>query len=163
MCFVNDYDYSVAVQNDFTYTAEKPVRCDECHRMIPIGEKVFHIDQQEYDECKACLDGDCECPRDADGCPTCDASDCQCEEPNFGETFSYDCCKDCRKFRQAIRSAETKAGCASDESEPALPAMCEQINDGGQDEALKYWREAKRMFPELLASGYLRFIWHRCF
>ena len=106
---------------------------------------MFHLHQQEYEECSACL------------------GECCCESPDYGETFDLNCCMDCVKFLEAVRVAEIEAGCALSEALPLLGEMVVQIGEGGHEEAKKYVKKAIKLFPELKASGYLGWLWRQMF
>lgn len=161
MCFVNDYDWYSSVQEESTEAAVAPVRCDECSRWIMFGESYYHLYQQEHEECQCCEDGDCECKdgRDADGCVQ--DHECSCEKPAYGETFSYDCCDECHRFLQAIKEAEQEAGCDYTEAQPPLGEMMSAINDGGMEEARKYWKTALANYPDM--KPWLAKTWRRVF
>lgn len=154
MCFVNDYDWYAQEVAHSTRPAATPTRCAECRETIPVGGLVHHTFMQEYEECHICYEGDCTCADDK--C-------CQCEEPEYGETFDYDCCDGCHKFLSAVQHAEEDAGCSGDETRPPLGEMRSAIRDGGRDEAKRYWLRALRDYPELKASGYLGRLWKNIF
>ena len=46
---------------------------------------------------------------------------------------------------------------------PPLTSMVESIHEAGRDEAMKYFRKAKGLSPELHRSGYLKRIWRKFF
>jgi hypothetical protein len=147
MCFWNDdYDWTAEVSEEEEFVASKPTKCQECYRLIPAGETMVHIWMQQYEECHACYDGECECP---------EGRCCQCEEPVFGETFDYHRCQECDKFLMAVEAAEVEEGCARHESRPGLGAMASDIMDGDRENIKRYFKRALRDFPELKASGYL--------
>lgn len=157
MCFYNDdYDLKASVVEKTEKVATKPVKCDECSRMIHVGETVHHIYMQEAEECKACDNGDCDCIEREKEC-------CACEVPDMGETFDYDRCDECDTFLKAVEAAEIEAGCPPYEARPALQIMKEAIRDGGDLEARKYFKTAARMFPALKQSGYLGRLWNDLF
>lgn len=153
MCFINDYDWYASVTEKTSYPVEKETRCDECDGIIPVGATVHHIYQQEAEECRACEFGDCQCVGDC----------CQCAKPDPGETFDYDRCQDCHRFLEAVEAAEVEAGCSIYEARPPLGQMTEKINDGGRDEAKKYFKKAAKLHPELVKSGYLGWLWREMF
>lgn len=164
MCFYHDYDWTAEVSERSTITVPEAgrARCDECGCTIPPGAVAHSLYQQQYEECHRCAGYDsdgCECPKDKDG----DCIECQCPEPVYGETFEYTCCDECDKFLLAVEYAEVEAGCDRSEARPSLCGMIEDIRGGGMDEAKKYWKAARRMFPELVASGYLGRLWRRVF
>lgn len=154
MCFVNDYDWICRQQEESSYPAEKPTRCKECRKTIPVGETVYHLHQQEYEDgdCAACYHGNCDCP---------DEECCQCPDPDYGETYEYDCCEDCWLFRQAVALAEQEAGCSAWESQPNLAELYEAIQNGGPDEAKKYWKTFLRNHPD--RKTFAGRMWKKCF
>jgi hypothetical protein len=155
MCFVHgDYEWIANISHHSDAPAEKETTCDECGCPILVGQMLHHIYQQEYEECRDCEEGDCSCERDK--C-------CQCKEPDVGNTCDYDRCDQCDKFLQAVEDAEVAAGCSKSDARPALGEMRDDISNGGRDEARKYFVAARRMFPELVASGYLHAMWQRIF
>ncbi len=165
MCFYNgDYDWTAQVVVEQETTTGKR-RCDECFTDIPEGQTARFIGMQEYEECRACDNGDCECPRNADGDPVCQDTGCQCDEPDFGESCDYCRCDNCDKFLKAVQAAELEAGCGLDESLPPLCQMTEHIGRGygDMDEAKKYFKTALKMFPELKANGHLAKLWNKMF
>lgn len=162
MCFYSDPDWACAVETDEDIVCDRHTYCNECGRDIGIGATYKHIHQQEHEECQTCYDGDCECPRDAEGELTCDGgAACQCNDPCFGETFEYDVCQDCQDFLKAVQSAEIEAGCDLAESKPPLSAMVESICEGGRNEAKKYWAKAVTMFPK--KKPFFGWLWRRIF
>ncbi len=159
MCFYNDdYDWVAAIEDEAERILEKPTRCDECGRKMQVGETAHHVFQQQHEECQACEEGDCDCP-DKEDCP----HDCKCDEPNFGETFEYDRCVECDKFLKAVEQHETDEQCPPMERQPAYAMMIETISEFERKDALKYFRKAARMFPELKRTGYLKRLWRRMF
>lgn len=155
MCFVNDdYDWLAEVVEQSDHVLLAPIKCDECCRVIEIGETVHHIFMQQYEECHRCYEGECECEEEK--C-------CQCSLPKFGEMSDYDRCQECDKFLQAVENAELEAGCDRRDSRPPLTEMRSAIGDGGIAEAKRYFKMAKRDFPELAKSGYLGRLWKRMF
>ena len=159
MCFNVDYDWTAEISEESTTTAEKPWTCDECFRKFPVGTTRHVVYQQEWEECQACANGECECKHaDPD-----DPIDCQCAEPSYGETFDYQRCDECNKFLAAVEQAELDAGCPPGESLPPYCGMTEYIGNSGIDEAKKYFVKALRMHPELKASGYLTMIYGKMF
>src|SRR5580658_5316370 len=141
MCFVNDYDWISRQSDEATYPAEKPVRCDECGRVIEVGKQVRHIHMQEYGdgECKDCEEGSCECTTLEKDC-------CACDKPDTGESFEYDCCEECSKFLKAIETAEIEAGCSINEAHPPLTEMINELHEAGANETEKYLNKAIEMF-----------------
>lgn len=154
MCFLNECDWYATVVERTQKAAEKQVTCDECCRKIAVGGLVHRIHMQECEYCKACENGFCDCPEEE--C-------CKCEDPNLGETFDYRCCDDCHRFLEAVEAAEVEAGCHRNEARPGLGSMKEEINNGGMDEAKRYWKQATQMFPDLVKSGYLGWLWRKIF
>jgi hypothetical protein len=153
MCFVNECDWSPMVNEEADIKACGCTKCDECHAVIEYGDSMHTIYQQESEECLQCRDGWCECEGDC----------CECSDPDFGETFDYVRCEQCDKFLKAVEAAEIEAGCGPHEARPMLSMMVEDINNGGREEARKYFKKAKAMFPELVASGYLGGLWRKMF
>lgn len=154
MCFCNEDVWHAEVVEKSYRTVDMPTRCDECYRDIPVGGTVHEIDFQEHEECHLCFSGDCSCP---------DGGCCVCPEPEYGERDHYQSCEDCELFLKAVEVAEKEAGCEAHESRPAYSMMIEDIAEGGVSEALKYFKAAVRMYPQLKASGYLAFLWMKMF
>src|SRR6185436_18288273 len=129
------------------------------------GQITHHIYQQEHEECRRCSEGECECVGSRNDEDDPQDHDCKCAEPNFGETFDYDRCDDCHKFLCAIEAAEIDAGCKPYEARPSLCGMIENITnaDNSMDEAKRYFKKARSMFPELVASKYLAWLWRKMF
>ena len=160
ICFYSgDCDWMADVTEEETYPSDGKTKCMECWRVIPEGQDVHHTYFQEHEECHACYDGECECPARDDGDKVCVDGDCKCEHPSFGETSTYDRCQDCDKFLKAIEASEIDEGCKPHESRPQLGVMVEELrNLEGDNEvypAKRYFKRAVKMFPELVASGYL--------
>ena len=156
MCFINECGWCAEINEEADEIALEKTRCNECDRIIPSGDFMHTIHQQEFEECQACANGECDCHEVDDSC-------CQCEEPDYGETFDYVRCLQCDRFLKAVEAAEIKAGCSINEARPLMPRMIEDISDGGRQEARKYFKMARVMFPELVASGYLGDLWRRMF
>ena len=150
MCFYSDADWYSQVCEQTDHKAERPTRCMECRRTIAIGAQVYHIYMQQYEVC-----------------PVCDEDPCLCEDkeetPGYGETYDYDRCQDCDTFLECVQAAELEAGCDHSSSQPALEEMLNSIQDGGPDEAKKYFKTALKWHPELKANGYLGWLWRRMF
>jgi hypothetical protein len=165
MCFIHDdYDWIAQVMDEGDAPAEKDLRCAECHAAIPAGTVRHWVYLQQHEECDRCFgdrDEDCPCPAPKDRWGGCE--ECKCEEPDFGEHFDYDRCTNCERFLRAVQEAEEEAGCRSSEARPGLGTMIEDINNGDRDDAKRYWKKARELFPELVASGYLGRLWRRCF
>jgi hypothetical protein len=145
MCFLHDYDWTAETIIEGDETATKRTKCDECYRLIEVGETLHRVFMQEHEQCHLCYETECECPKDEDG----DCIECKCAEPAYGETFSYVCCPNCENFRLAVIAAEIAAGCSRNESAPSLGSMFEEIREAGPEEADKYREKASEMFPEL--------------
>lgn len=160
MCFVNEGEWNAEVQDESDTTAATKTRCDECYATIEAGEFVHKIYQQEQERCGTCENGFCDCPKDEGG--DC-VGGCQCEEPDYGESFDYQRCENCHKFLQSVEAAEIEAGCRIWEARPMLPMMIEDIGNGGIEEARKYFKKARVMFPELVKSRYLGRLWCKMF
>ncbi len=156
MCFfTGDCDWTCGLQEFGDKLAEKDTHCHECGVAIKAGETLHWIYQQEAEDgCLSCEQCECECEEDK--C-------CQCENPSVGETFHYHRCMDCNAFLAAVKEAELDAGCREFESVPLLTEMCESINNGGMDEAKKYFKRAAKRFPEWAKSGYLGRLWVNIF
>lgn len=167
MCFVHDdYAWYAMVSEHKATVATSPMKCDECEAPIAAGDFVYTVFQQEHEECQACADGLCDCPRedpnDEDSDRVCSGVDCRCSKPNFGETFDYCRCEGCDKFILAIEAAELEEGCRKSEARPGLP-MWYDLQGNGRDEVKRYWKFAAKMFPELVTSGHLAKLWKRAF
>lgn len=155
MCFYHDdYDWIAQVSEEDELVATKPTKCAECRRVVQVGDTLDHIFMQQYEECRTCYDGTCECE---------DGKCCQCPEPRFGETSNYYRCEECSKFLDAVQEAEQEAGCNYTEARPGLETMIDDIRGGGIDEAKRYWKAAAKLSPELVRSGYLGWLWRRMF
>lgn len=159
MCFVTDCDWEAETQIKSHLKAKRRMICRECNARIEEGEEYFYIFQQEHEICNVCYEGDCDCPKDEDD----DCIECKCEEPDFGENFEYHSCLSCEKFLKAVQEAEVESGCSIYESQPYLEQMKGSIQEGGMEEAKKYFKKAKSMFPELVKSGYLGQLWKGLF
>lgn len=154
MCFYQDAEWYASIHEETRLVSDGTARCDECGEIIPAGVGHLNIYQQERECCEDCYDGVCDCPgsRDEDEC-VCD-HECKCEQPNLGQTYTYECCNDCEKFRSAIYAAEIKAGCDHYEAHPPMGEMQQALIDAGEEECEKYFTMADEMHPELRASGY---------
>lgn len=151
MCFVNDdYDWIAEESSRNTSTATAVYACCECGFPINIGEEYELLYLRQYEECHLCYEGECSC--DPDKC-------CQCDPAYFGETSEYTTCLNCTKFLHAVEEAEVESGCHRNEARPHLSQMEFDIRDGGMDEAKKYFKTARRLFPELVSNGYLGRLW----
>lgn len=148
MCFYADYDWYASVCETEDRIADKPFKCHECCAVVAAGESYRYVFQQEQETCQRCEEGECECS-DADD----PAHDCQCYEPNYGETFEYCICQNCRKFLDAVERHELNEGCRKDEARPPLGEMVEYMRE--IDALDGYFAEAEKMFPELAENGYL--------
>jgi hypothetical protein len=107
---------------------------------------------EEYEECQACYEGDCECP---------EGKCCACLNPTFGESFDYVRCDACEKFLKAVDIQEADDGCAPSESRPALGEMVNSIQDLGAERAKEYFQRALKDSPEI--KVYLGRLWNRMF
>jgi hypothetical protein len=155
MCFINNCSWTAEVQEEWSALAEKPTYCEECRRPIPAKAMVHYLEQQEHEECQACVWGDCACPDRTD-----DFHYCVCAEPEFGELFEWRCCDDCCRFLKVIEAAEMEAGCAASESRPMLGEMIESLREAHAD-LDRYLEAAQRLHPELQANGYLEWLRRR--
>lgn len=161
MCFTDDYDWCASAVTNEHKPAASDLKCDECDRIIPAGELYHYTYQQEHEECQRCEDHECNCVNwDDDSVNYCD--DCKCESPDYGETFSYDCCEECHQFLDAIKQTEQAEGCPPEASQPPLGMMLENLAEFDED-AEKYFTTAKTLYPNLEASGYLERIRQRVF
>lgn len=147
MCFYADYDWYASVCETEDRTADKPFHCMECGTVVNVGESYQYTWMQEHEECHRCEEGDCECV-DRD-----DFHECKCAEPNYGETYTYRCCQNCRKFLDAVEQHELHEGCERDEARPPLGEMADYMRE--LDDLGGYFAEAEKMHPELKQSGYL--------
>lgn len=162
MCFYNDdYDWTAAVCEEDKRTASKPVRCMECRRLIPVGGAVVHVFLRQHEACKNC-DEELreEWDDDYEGGPL---TPCADGKHDYGETYDYDRCEDCDQFLQAVQTAELEAGCRLNESRPPLEFMVEYIAEAGIEEARKYFKKARDLFPCLKESGFLGWLWRKMF
>lgn len=161
MCFVHeDYDWIAMVNEHSDGVASVATKCDECDSSIAPSAFVHRVHQQEHEECHACDDGFCDCPRDDFDEPVCILKGCQCENPDFGETFDYVRCEGCDKFLRAVKALEIEEGCSEHEAMPGMPFF-EDFQDIGREESKKYWQKALAMFPEIKA--HLGLLWRRMF
>lgn len=159
MCFLSECDWYAEEQEEYGLTHAGPWRCDECGRTFPAGVWFTHIFLGEHEHCQTCSEGDCKCPRGSDGY----CGGCECPDPDLGESFDYDRCRECSLFLEGVEAAELAAGCAPSESRPSLGAMREEIQSQGAAEAKKYYQHAARLHPELVAGGYLKRLWRGLF
>lgn len=147
MCFLNECEWFASINEHSSNPATKATKCNECGIVIQPGEIVHRLYQQEYEECRDCEYGYCECEKDK--C-------CICEKPNYGETFDYDCCDNCDKFLKAIEASEIEVGCRRSESRPMLTMMVEDIREANDPESVRrYVKKALVMFPELKTNKYI--------
>lgn len=162
MCFINEADWVARESAEYTYAATQRIKCCECRELVGSGALVHYLWLQEYDECQRCEDGECECPDvEYEGSMLQDC--CQCAEPTYGETAELYTCDNCYKFLQAVEATELAAGCRAYEARPLPEMMYDDIQEGGSEEAKKYWKQAICMFPELRTSGYLGRLWRKMF
>ena len=106
MCFINECDWYAETVIDEERPAEKPLKCYECHRAVPTGETMRHVDMWESETCKHNPSHD-----DYEG-PEMDSEECPegCEH-DFGESFSCSICQECAKLLKAIEASEIEEGC----------------------------------------------------
>jgi hypothetical protein len=136
MCFYEgDCDWTASVYSDTTEPATKPTKCDECRRIISIGEPVRHVWMQEHEICRHDPESD-DFDGDEDDPVTLCGDEC---EHDFGETFDYDCCETCTQLIEAIHHHELLIGCREYESRPNLT------------EGLKYLAKAEQLYPGITA------------
>ena len=149
MCFyAAEAEWFATISDEKEIVLDKDRKCMECRAVMPAGSTVFYLHQQEHEECQGCDNLECKCDY---------------EEPCFGEVYDYYCCLNCRKFLEAVEAAEIDAGCERSDSRPSYEGMMDEIREGRAGEALKYWRKAKKMYPELKANGYLARLWSMLF
>jgi hypothetical protein len=149
VCFFHDYDWYAELCEETEGPAPAPARCGECRRPIAAGQWRHRVYQQQYEECRACGNGDCECPG-ADGTGEC----CRCPVPSFGETAEYDRCESCDKVLRAVEAVELADGCHHDNARPALCGLSEEaLNRCNNDHADEYAAKAVELFPEV--AGHL--------
>jgi hypothetical protein len=163
MCFYqsDDYDWFATINELSDVILDKPRHCTECGRSMKAGEPAVHLFQQEHEECDCCYgdSGPCDCPKNEDD----ECIECKCEEPNFGESCEDWQCLECNKFLKAIEQVETDEKCPPNERQPAWGQMVDSIREFEREDAIKYFRKAYKMYPELKASGYLKRMWARMF
>lgn len=162
MCFYNDYDWTADVVVDRIENEGKEpppldqggqhFKCEECGALILAGSPHRYIYQQEH-EC--CQNEDCGIYTD-DELGEDEEGDCRCDKPDLGETFTYRRCMECDKFLTAVERAEHDEGCARDESRPSLGGMICEIQELERVARARYFRRARRDFPELLTTGYFK-------
>jgi hypothetical protein len=146
MCFEYDSDWTASIVEDKTTIVTKPVKCDECGRVIQPGEFVRHVYQQEHEVCRHDPESD-----DFDG-PEWDEND----EPikregcldgcnhDYGETFDWDCCEACNQLIEGIHRHELDEGCHEADSRPALGELYETVAEGN---GKAYLDKAEELFP----------------
>ncbi len=151
MCFYDDADWEANFVDDTTAPAEKPVKCNECRRVIPIGEPVRHIYMQECEVCRHNPKHD-----DYDGLETEDDCPEGCEH-DYGETYDYDRCQTCDQLIEAIHQHELAEGCREWESRPGLTDLCDAMVEGDGE---AYLATAETLYPGITArlpESFLRF------
>lgn len=143
MCFSHDYDWRATVIHlDDKATSDKPVKCDECRRIIQPGTPYTHLHQQENDPDdwpEAWLDRN----------PDAEEADVPAFEP--GETYDWDCCQDCANLLDAVEAAEREEGCTGDETRPALGELRQAMHDDRRD-GWRYLKKARELHPHLTAE-----------
>ena len=141
MCFYTEYSFFPEISETSAEIATAPIRCDECARMIVIGQKYTHVYMQEYeDEARDFRnDDDDEISGPWE----------ECDGPNAGETFDYDCCEDCSRLLQAIEAQEIVNGCKGEETRPGLGGLRESIGELDPCDRDAYYDRACTMFPDL--------------
>lgn len=158
MCFISESEWYADVSEEgYVFNKNEKERCDECRRPIAAGDRKFEITQQEHEHCQACENGECLCEDQGEW------HDCECESPEYGETVEYVRCMDCDWFLAAVKVAELEAGCRESESLPPLGEMVNCVEESGRGEAEKYFSKAEELFPELAASGYLKWLKKKIF
>lgn len=154
MCFYapDDYDWTASVSEESDTVAPEQTFCDECGDTVLAGDFLHTLHMREVEEggCRDCEDGGCECE---------DGKCCQCDPPEPGETFDYERCYNCHRFLEAVHLTETKAGCPDHSARPQVGAMIDDISSGNLEESEKYFAEARVLFPDMEASGFLARIW----
>lgn len=143
MCFYeDDCDWTASVSTDEVLTADKPVKCDECQRVIPAGDSVRHIWMQEHEVCRN--------DPDSVGCPE------GCDH-DFGETENYDRCQACDQLTEAIHQHELAEGCKEYESRPPLTGLYDAMSEG---DGKAYLAKAESLYPGItgrLPASFLQF------
>lgn len=156
MCFyVDDVDWYAEVQEEEIKDSNGHMVCQECSRWLPKNEPFHYIYQQESEECKTCLNGECECHSTEDCC--------ECTYPDYGEYYEWWSCRDCYRFLECIRQAELEEGCRDRESRPLLGMMVESLRDIGPKDCKRYWTKVKDTKEYLIDSGYLPWLWKELF
>ena len=158
MCFYHDgdYDWLARVHETDTVVANKPVKCLECYRRIPLGRPYTHIEMREWECCKVCDPDTRAEARDYDSSgapedePIVPCAEGQCD---FGESDEHRICEECEKFLTAIQRVEEDDGCTGSETRPAYSELREAMWES--DHAQKYIDRARTDSPELAMSGYL--------
>ena len=142
MCFdEGDCDWTASVCEDETLPATKPTRCDECGRMIEVGEPVRHIFLQEHEYCREDpehedYDGE---ETDRVGCGHATEDEC-----DFGESSHYDRCQTCDQLLDAIYQHEIESGCKHHEAQPNLGELDNAMIYGDRD---RYLAKAEQLYP----------------
>lgn len=161
MCFIYDYDWLAEYSKETTYPATHPTTCQECHRIIAVGQPVHHLYQQQYECCRLCDEYTREiADMDYDGSPLTPCQDGQCDH---GETFDYNCCDDCHLFLHAVETSEIAAGCRPSESRPLLQELLENLVEIGARDCLRYFHTAAKLHPSLLHNDYLTWLYRKCY
>lgn len=137
MCFYNEGEWSASLVLDDVLTADSPIKCGECRRVIEAGTQYRRIYLQEHEVCYDC---------EGEG------KECDCEKANLGETWTARRCMECDKFLQAVSAAEIEEGCPAHESQPSLDGMFDEIQEFDRNDKERYFAKARAMFPELETS-----------
>ena len=166
MCFYNDdYEWSASVCETSEADSGPATKCAECGCKIEPHEWRKHIFMQEHEDCQICQDpfSDDYIDRKAmeaelnDGDADWAAAQLKALDDHthdYGETYDYDCCRDCDKILQAVEDRETAEGCPVDERRPALGEMQESLME--HEQWAEYAAHAVAMFPELAGNEFIR-------
>jgi hypothetical protein len=137
VCFYNDYDWSAEYVENTESESGEVTHCDECGVTIGESEWRRHVYMREYKQCQECEY----------------LEDVNCEQHNYGETFTYDCCRGCDNILKAIKQVEQEEGCPSDAQQPAFTALYDELTQ--HESANLYARRALEMFPDLVNHKFI--------
>ena len=143
MCFYEESEWYASIVEDETKPAAKPTKCDECRRIIQIGDPVRHIFMKEREVCRHDPESDDYDPEDT-GEPDCNE---ECKH-DFGESFECDQCETCTQLIEAIHQHEIESGCSEDESRPGLTGLYDAFAEG---EGAAYLAKAEALYPGIAA------------
>ncbi len=162
MCFYDegDCDWTATVCLEKDRLADRPTRCNECSRKVPLGGKLHEVFQQEHESCQICQDEDSE-----SFIGTNDEADFEPEEwvermailanhaCSYGETFLYRRCSDCDNLFKAIEAREEEEGCPPYARRPMLTELHYAFSE--HESNFEYAEKAVEMFPELLSHPFI--------